>query len=181
MPKKFIKRYLPTPEKVQSIESLRFLGDVLHEPNLWHINRHSVSRAVLIGIFLSFVPMPFQMLAAALMAIWFNANLPLSVVLVWISNPLTMPPMFYFNYKVGAWILDRPVLAFEFQLSWSWLSGRLMDIGVPLYVGSLVVATIAGCSAYLVIQFLWRRKIRTDWQVRRDAKKARIQARNQTS
>lgn len=181
MPKKFIKRYLPTPEKVQSIESLRFLGDVLHEPNLWHINRHSVSRAVLIGIFLSFVPMPFQMLAAALMAIWFNANLPLSVVLVWISNPLTMPPMFYFNYKVGAWILDRPVLAFEFQLSWSWLSDRLMDIGVPLYVGSLVVATIAGCSAYLVIQFLWRRKIRTDWQVRRDAKKARIQARNQTS
>jgi uncharacterized protein (DUF2062 family) len=69
MPKKFMKRYLPTPEKVQSIESLRFLGDILHEPNLWHINRHSVSRAFLIGLFLSFIPMPFQMAAAAALAI----------------------------------------------------------------------------------------------------------------
>lgn len=185
MPKKFMKRYLPTPEKVRSIKSLHFLGDILHEPNLWHINRHCVSRAFLIGIFLAFIPMPFQMVAAAFMAIWINSNLPLSVALVWISNPLTMPPMFYFNYKVGAWILDRPVLAFEFQVSWSWLSSRLMDIGVPLYVGSLIVATVAGCTAYLVIQFLWRRKIRTDWQVRRQARKAlksaRKEARNQAS
>jgi uncharacterized protein (DUF2062 family) len=92
-----------------------------------------------------------------------------------------MPPIFYFNYKVGAWILDRPVLAFDFQLSWSWLSSRLMEIGVPLYVGSIVVATAAGCSAYLIIQYLWRRKIRTDWQVRRLSRKARKKARNQAS
>ncbi|MEP1216225.1 MAG: DUF2062 domain-containing protein [Marinobacter sp.] len=167
MPKKFMKRYLPSPEKVRAIESLHFLGDILHEPNLWHINRHSVARAFLVGIFLAFIPMPFQMLAAAFVAIWFNANLPLSVVLVWISNPVTMPPMFYFNYKIGAWILDRPVLNFEFQLSWSWLSGRLLDIGIPLYLGSLLVATLSACLAYLVIQFLWRRKVRSDWQERR--------------
>lgn len=167
MPKKFMKRYLPTPERVRAMESLRFLGDILHEPNLWHINRHSVARAFLVGIFLAIIPMPFQMLAAAFFAIWFNANLPLSVVLVWISNPVTMPPMFYFNYKIGAWILDRPVLNFEFQLSWSWLSDRLLDIGIPLYLGSLLVATSSACLAYLVIQFLWRRKVRSDWQERR--------------
>lgn len=106
MPKKFMKRYLPSPEKVQAMQSLSFLGDILHEPNLWHINRHSVARAFLVGIWFCFIPMPFQMLAAAFFAIWFNANLPLSVVLVWISNPVTMPPMFYFNYKIapGPWI-----------------------------------------------------------------------------
>ena len=154
MPKKFMKRYLPTPERVRSIESLHFLGDILHEPNLWHINRHSVARAFLVGIFLTFIPMPFQMVAAAFFAIWFNANLPLSVVLVWISNPVTMPPMFYFNYKIGAWILDRPVLNFEIQLSWSWLSGRLMDIGIPLYLGSVLVATCSACLAYLVLSLI---------------------------
>lgn len=162
-----MKRYLPTPDRVRAMESLRFLGDILHEPNLWHINRHSVSRAFLVGIFLCFIPMPFQMLAAAFFAIWFNANLPLSVVLVWISNPLTMPPMFYFSYKIGAWILDRPVLNFEFQASWSWISERILDIGIPLYLGSLIVATLSACLAYLSIQFLWRRKVRSDWQERR--------------
>ncbi len=172
MPKKFMKRYLPTPEKVRQIQALHFLGDILHEPNLWHINRHCVSRAFLIGLFFTFIPMPFQMVAATFFAIWFNANLPLSVVLVWISNPVTMPPLFYFNYKVGAWLLDRPVLDFEFQLTWSWLSERLVDIGIPLYLGSLLISTIAACLGYLVVQFLWRRKVRKDWQNRRAQRQA---------
>ncbi|WP_166265888.1 DUF2062 domain-containing protein [Marinobacter caseinilyticus] len=170
MPKKFMKRYLPTPEKVRSIRSLHFLGDILHEPNLWHINRHGVSRAFFIGIFWCFVPMPFQMVAAAFFAIWFNANLPLSVALVWISNPLTMPPIFYFNYKIGAWILGRPVITFEFQLNWSWISHRIVEIGIPLYFGSIIVATVGACVSYLVIQFLWRRKIRSDWSKRRQVR-----------
>lgn len=167
MPKKFIKRYLPTPEKMQSIESLQFLGDVLHEPNLWHINRHCVARAFLIGVWFCFIPMPFQMVAAAFFAIWFNANLPLSVVLVWISNPITMPPLFYFNYKVGAWVLHRPMLPFDFELSWSWISERLVEIGIPLYVGSVIVATFFAGLSYVIIQYLWRRKIRADWRERR--------------
>ena len=166
MPKKFIKRYLPTPDKVRAIRSLHFLGDILHEPNLWHINRHCVSRAFFIGIFWCFLPMPFQMVAAAFCAIWFNANLPLSVALVWISNPLTMPPMFYFNYKVGAWLLGRPVMTFEFQLSWSWISNRIVDIGIPLYFGSIIIATVAACVRYLTIQYLWRRKVRSEWNRR---------------
>lgn len=177
MPKKFIKRYLPTPEKVRAMKSLRFLGDILHEPNLWHINRHSVARGFLIGIFLCFIPIPFQMILAAFFAIWFNANLPLSVVLCWISNPITMPPLFYFNYKVGALILNRPVLDIDFQLSWSWLGSRLVDIGIPLYLGSLIVATASGWSAYLIIQFLWRRKVKKDWNKRIHEKRLRESAR----
>lgn len=181
MPKKFMKRYLPSPDKVRSMRSLHFLGDILHEPNLWHINRHCVARAFLVGIWFCFIPMPFQMLAAALCAIWFNANLPLSVALVWVSNPLTMPPMFYFNYKLGAWLLGRPVLAFEFELSWTWISHRLVDIGIPLYLGSLIMATLSACLAYLAIQYLWRRKIRTDWRLRRSVRRKQPPARNQAS
>ena len=166
MPKKFMKRYLPTPDRMRAMKSLHFLGDVLHEPNLWHINRHCVARAFVIGIFFTFIPMPFQMLVAAFFAIWFNANVPLSVILVWISNPVTMPPMFYFNYKLGSLILDRPVLNFEFQLSWSWLSERLMDIGIPLYLGSLLVGSVCAMFAYFIIQYLWQRRVRKDWRAR---------------
>ena len=34
-------------------------------------------------------------------AVVFRANLPLSVAGVWISNPITMPPMMYFAYLFG--------------------------------------------------------------------------------
>jgi hypothetical protein len=148
------------------MKSLSFLGDVIQEPNLWHINRHSVARAFLVGVWFCFIPMPFQMLASALLAIWFNANLPLAVALVWISNPVTMPPIFYFNYKLGAWMLSRPLLDFEFSPSLAWVSERLLDIGIPLYLGSLVVATVSACFAYVIIQLLWRRQVRANWRLR---------------
>lgn len=166
-----MKRYLPSPEKVRQMKSLSFLGDIIQEPNLWHINRHSVARAFLIGVWFCFIPMPFQMLASALFAVWFNANLPLAVALVWISNPITMPPIFYFNYKLGAWMLSRPLLDFEFSPSLAWISERLLDIGIPLYLGSLVVATVSACFAYLIIQLLWRRRVRANWRLRREQRR----------
>ena len=181
MPKHLFRKYLPSPDRLKGHKSLSFLGEVLSDPNLWHINRHSVARAFLVGIWFCFIPMPFQMIGAALFAIWFNSNLPLSVVLVWISNPVTMPPIFYFNYKVGAWVLNRPVLNFQFELTWSWISERLLDIGIPLYLGSLMVATISACIAYLTIQFLWRRKIRADWRLRRGDRLKRQRAADQAS
>jgi uncharacterized protein (DUF2062 family) len=166
MPKRLLKRVFPSPEKIKDIKALHFLGDVLHEPNLWHINRHSVSKAFLVGIFWCFIPIPFQMIAAAFFAIWFNANLPISIALVWISNPITMPPMFYFNYLVGALILNRPSIDYEFQLTWQWLSGQLIEVGIPLYLGSVVCAIVFAAVCYGMVQFLWKKKVRNNWRAR---------------
>ena len=171
MPKRILKRFFPSPDKIKEIKALHFLGDVLHEPNLWHVNRHSVSKAFLVGIFWCFIPMPFQMIAAAFVAIWFNANLPISVALVWISNPITMPPMFYFNYLVGAFVLNRPTIDYEFQLSWEWLSDKLIEVGIPLYVGSLACAIVFSIACYGLVQFLWKKEVRKNWHNRQAKRK----------
>lgn len=166
MPKRLFKKYIPTPEKIKNMKALEFLGDVLHEPNLWHINRHSVSKAFLVGVFFSFIPMPFQMVPAALLAIWLNCNLPISVALVWISNPITMPPIFYFNYLVGAYIMGVPPTHYEFELSWHWLSEKLIEVGIPLYFGSFICALFFSVASYMIIQFLWKRAIKKSWAKR---------------
>ena len=55
------------------------------------------------------------MLLAALIAIWLKVNLPLSVALVWVSNPITMGPMFYFAYKLGALLMGEEPTVDEFN------------------------------------------------------------------
>ena len=38
---------------------VKFFGHSLHNPNLWHLNRFSVSWAVSVGLFMAYVPVPF--------------------------------------------------------------------------------------------------------------------------
>ena len=106
-----------------------------------------------------FIPLPAQMILAALFAIIFSANIALSVALVWISNPLTMPVMFYFAYKIGASILHIPSNNFEFELSWKFLSSQMTLISYPLLVGSLICASVSSLIGYFSIRFLWRLSI----------------------
>ncbi len=166
MPKKLIKKYMPDPEKLKQQKSLQFLGDRLHEPNLWHINRRSVSLAFAVGLFAAWIPTPGQMAIAAVAAFYFRANLPISVALVWITNPLTMPPMFYFAYVVGLWTLgqDSPGADFEFNLE-SILSS-LGDIGGPFLFGCLILGIISSVIGYFGIRLFWKYNVSKQWHAR---------------
>lgn len=150
------------------------MGTWLHNPNIWHLHRHSVAKAFLIGLFWMAIPLPSQMLVAALFAIFFRANLALSVALVWISNPITMAPIFYFNYEIGTWLLGMPAQAqLHFELSWQWITEVLGDLWLPLYLGSFVVGASLGLTAYLLTHLFWRHHVLNAWQKRMQRQKAK--------
>ncbi len=173
MPKKFIKRFMPEPHRVKEHKHLQFLGDALHNPSLWHLNRRSVSIAFAIGLFMAMMPMPFQMIPAAVLAIVLRANLLLSVALVWISNPITMPPIFYFSYKVGAAIIGRQGSNFAFEVSWQWLSTELAQVWQPFLLGCFVVGIVLSITGYFTIQGLWRLHVVREWEKRKLARQMR--------
>ncbi len=167
MPRKFIKRFMPDHKKIRDHRHLKFLGTLLHDPNILHLNRHSVAGAFSVGLFIAFVPVPFQMVLAAIGAIVVRVNLPISITLVWITNPFTMPPLFYFAYKVGTWLLDTPIQDVEFQLSIEWLMTGLVAIWQPFLLGCFVCGTSFALLGNLSIRLLWRIQVGRNWRKRR--------------
>ena len=167
MPKKFFKRFIPHHDAIHSHKRLRILGPLIKDPNLLHLNRRSVSGAVGVGLFLAFVPVPFQMLLAAISAIIIRINLPITMAMVWITNPITIPPMFYFAYKVGVWLLGTPKQEFHFELSWNWITDSLGSIWEPFLLGCFFVGSLLGLLGSVTVRALWRLKVQQSWKERK--------------
>ncbi|PAA01362.1 MULTISPECIES: DUF2062 domain-containing protein [Pseudomonas] len=168
MPRRLIKRFMPDPALIREHKSLRFLGTLLHDPNLWHLNRHSVARAMAVGIFAAFIPMPFQMLLAAFLAIRVRSNMPISVGLVWLTNPITMPPVFYCTYQLGAWLMNVPARTLPDELTWEWISGQLSTVWQPFLLGSVVCGAVLGALAYCLTMLYWRWWVSHKWKARKN-------------
>lgn len=167
MPKKLLKRHLPDPAKIKDIKALAFLGDKLHSPNLWHFNRNSVARAFAVGLWAMYTPpLPWQQVIAAVGAIYFNANLPIAVALVWITNPLTWVPLYYIAYQVGALALGSQTFSFD-EFSGLFSIDRVMELGAPLLLGCFILMNIGAILGYFGIHWLWRRSVQHAWNLRK--------------
>lgn len=168
MPKKLFKRFLPSPQFIKDHPSISFLGPVIQDPNLFHLNRYSVSMAFLVGVFLAFFPIPAQMVVAAFVAIVVRCNLPIAVALVWITNPLTIAPIFFATYKLGTWLLDTPTMNLNITFTWEWINSELHRIWKPLLVGSLCAGSFFSIVSYATIKILWHWHVGYQWRHRRE-------------
>ena len=180
MPKKRLQRILPTPEKIMENRSLKWFAPHLVDARLWHFNRHSLNKAVYIGVLSAFFPLPGQMLLALIGALMFRANVPMALGLTWITNPLTTLPIFYAGYYVGAQLLGEPMISLR-------LIGRmladfslwLLSNGANPFVtyqdsfslsafclGLTLLAIITSIICGLAFKVIWRYKTVSTWQKR---------------
>ena len=67
---------------------------LLHHPNLWHLNRHSVAGGVAVGLFTGLIPGPVQMLFAAIFAVVFRVNLPVAVFTTLLHQSAYLRPLY---------------------------------------------------------------------------------------
>jgi uncharacterized protein (DUF2062 family) len=167
MPRKTLKSIMPSPARLRRSGALDVLGEWVYASNLWHLNRYSASMAFFVGLFLAFIPVPGQMLLAALGAVLLRCNLPLSVGLVWVTNPLTVPAIFFLAYKVGALIIDVPIKEVEFALSVDWVQNELSRIWRPLLAGCVLCGLFFGSLGYFIVNVLWRLRVAHQWRKRK--------------
>ncbi|MDX2164503.1 MAG: DUF2062 domain-containing protein [Gammaproteobacteria bacterium] len=174
----FFKKWLPNHTEFQREPKLRWLNSFLfRHQNLWHINRHSVARGFAVGLLVCFLPIPFQMLLAALLALWFRANLPISVIVTWITNPLTFLPFNFFIYKIGEWVLGKKntVSVIPSIPAWQWKNlGTsahefyiwFLSLGKTYLVGLPIMAFGSALLGYFAVQIIWRIFIYWQWRQR---------------
>lgn len=148
----------------------RRFGDVILKKELWSFRSESVARAWLIGMIVTTVPfIPGQSVIAILLCLYFGANLPLAILLQFLSCPPTMPVHLPVCFFVGSFVLgDTPSEVFaKAGAAFSngmFSSGAVSYIGskgiVPLYLGSIIVGPILGSIGYFLTKLLWKEPVR---------------------
>lgn len=155
MPLRILRRLSPRKHVLHARWFLRPFGAVIQDPALWRLDRHGACRAFATGLFMAWVPVPFQMALAALAALVMRVHLPLSVLAVWISNPFTMVPLFYVAYRVGLLVLGMEPVGFQIELSLAWLGGELLRIWQPFLLGCLLMGILTSALGYFILDLLW--------------------------
>lgn len=136
---------------------------------------HSIAMGLALGVFIGILPIfGFQMIPAVALSIRFKINKLASAVGVWVTNPLTVIPIYLFNYWVGASLFPRlsrnigefkELLTsghFDWQVLWNMGYSALL----PLCLGSLINAIVSS----VIVYFLSKLSINS-WNHRRKRKK----------
>jgi hypothetical protein len=182
VPRKYFRKYLPDPEVVRSSRMVAAFGSWLQHPNLWHLNRRSVSGAVAIGLFSGLVPGPLQMLTALLLAIPLRKNLPVALLVTFYTNPFTIVPLYLLAYAYGQLLLpgERAALVAPFEMDWSnfgesmqALGAWMLSLGKPLAVGLVALGCTLAAVGYISVQLAWRAYVVSAWRARARRRKAR--------
>jgi len=176
MPRKFFRKYLPSHEAIRNNRYIALFGTLLHHPNLWHLNRHSVAGGVAVGMFSGLVPGPLQMLTAAILAVPLRVNLPVALATTLYTNPLTIGPLYVIAYWIGTLFVpaDSAPISHPPGFDWSnfgaWLHASLewmLSLGKPLAVGLVVLAVGLAIAGYVVVQLAWRAHVVLAWRRRK--------------
>ena len=166
--RRLLRKVIPGRREIRGRSFLRrVFGRPLFNPDLWHLSRNSVAWAMSIGLFMAWVPVPFQMVLAAGAAILARCNLPVAVALVWVSNPVTVAPMFFAAHKLGERMLGIPPGEFRIELSVRWLLDELGEVWEPFLLGCFVLGLASAILAQIVIRLVWRAHVMVSWRERR--------------
>lgn len=122
-------------------------------PALWSFKRAHVLPALYVGSVLALLPLYGVQLALAVFAAWLvRGNLTVMAALQFVTNPLTLAPIYLATHAIGGWVLRLLGVAGD-EAGWGSQVNALLVGGV-----------VAGLLMALLIDLLWRLAA---WEARR--------------
>lgn len=156
MPRRFFRKFALKREFFHGRWYLKPFRHLLHDNNLWGIRRRTVVPAVAIGLFVGYMPFPGHPLLAALVALAFRVNIPVAALTTFVSNPLTMPAMYYLAHRLGRRLLGLEPTPFQFELSIEWVTESLVNNWQPMMLGCFLLGAALALVGYVTLDVMWR-------------------------
>ncbi len=172
--KKRLRHWLPTAQTLEQTRGFAWLGHYFRrQPRLWVLHRRGVALGVALGIGIGVFPLPLQMPAAMLAAVWLKANVAAAAAATWITNPFTMAPIWALAAFLGSLVMGRQAPeettpaapAWEWQAPLTWPSAlweQVVSWGPALMVGFPMAGVVLGTLAYAVVYWAWAVLIRKE-------------------
>ena len=149
-------RPLPRRSNIHNYPVLKWFSQTAYKRSyLWSFRGNAVKPALFLGMVVAFSPLVgIQMLIVFFLALLVRANLPIIVALQWISNPFTMGPIYFADYKIGRVLFElagmkskkNPLLSSDYD--WSQFRFKdllaLLDTFPPMLVGGAVIGVFFG-------------------------------------
>ena len=157
----FLRKHMPTREEMAENKYLAPIAHRFLSPELWRFTRRSVPRGVALGLFTAFIIPVGQIFLAAFLALPVRANVPLSALATFITNPFTVPFWLIMANQVGAFVLKVDAATVQVASerfadgTWTWAVDAVEVAGVTAF-GFIVLAVVSAVVGYLLSSLIWR-------------------------
>jgi len=125
---------------------------------------HDLALGMALGVFAGSMPiLPFQTALALFLAFVFRASKITAALGTWVSNPFNWYFLYYYSYKIGAWMLGLPATSGVFHSvmasihrgedAWTVFNGIVGAGGgfmAAFLLGGLVLAVVSSIPSYFM-------------------------------
>ena len=129
---------------------------------------HAIALGTAIGVFLGLTPtVGLQMLTVMVLSVCtrrlFRFNVMAALMAVYVSNPITIVPIYWGLYKVGSFFVGGEVSRAQFGAIleyntfsdwWDTVVEVAVGLGEPLLIGTAIVAIPSGILTYPLMRWL---------------------------
>ena len=154
-------RFFKHPRKLKQSPMMRWFARHFLDKRVWKPTRHTFAGGMAVGVFMTLQLLPIQMPSAAILAAVFRVNIPIAIIMCWLSNPLTFAALVPAEYQIGKWILawysTVPTTPFPRELPESlaelWLA--LKEHTPVMLFGGLIMGAVLSPLSYGISYMTW--------------------------
>ncbi len=154
-------RFFKHPRKLKTRPLMRWFARHFLDKRVWKPTQHTFSGGMAVGTFITLQLLPIQMPSAAILAAIFRVNIPIAIVMCWVSNPVTMAALVPLEYQVGKWVLDLLTdvpstpfpTKFPEDIADMWLA--LKEHAPVMLFGGVVLGAVLVPVSYVLTYLTW--------------------------